>query len=70
MYLIGKVWLNVCSQADDGKPSAGDCRGGFSAEDIYIYMYMYMVPPLPMKTVDFFFFFWGGGAPLYLYLYQ
>ena len=49
MYPIGKVWLNVCSQADDGKSNAGDMQGRSQCReennekdmhlDIYIYIY-------------------------------
>ena len=51
MYPIGKVWLNVCSQADDGKSNAGDmqgrsqCREENNEKDMYlIFIYIYMVP--------------------------
>ena len=59
MYPIGKVWLNVCSQADDGKSNAGDmqgrsqCREENNEKDMYLDIYIYMVPPVPMKKVDF-----------------
>ena len=73
MYPIGKVWLNVCSQADDGKSNAGDmqgrgqCREENNEKDMYldIYIYIYMVPPVPMKKVDF----RGGGGVPYIYIY-
>ena len=45
MYPIGKVWLNVCSQADDGKSNAGDmqgrsqCREENNEKDMYLYIY-------------------------------
>ena len=42
MYPIGKVWLNVCSQADDGKSNAGDTQGRSQCrEEKYIYIYKY-----------------------------
>ena len=68
MYPIGKVWLNVCSQADDGKSNAGDmqgrsqCREENNEKDMYLYIYM--VPPVPMKKVDF-----RGGVTIYIYIY-
>ena len=71
MYPIGKVWLNVCSQADDGKSNAGDmqgrsqCREENNEKDMYLDIYIYMVPPVPMKKVDF----RGGGYHIYIYMY-
>ena len=68
MYPIGKVWLNVCSQADDGKSNAGDmqgrsqCREENNEKDMYLDIYIYMVPPVPMKKVDF----RGGGYHIYI----
>ena len=51
MYPIGKVWLNVCSQADDGKSNAGDmqgrsqCREENNEKDMYlIFIYIYGPP--------------------------
>ena len=80
MYPIGKVWLNVCSQADDGKSNAGGMQGRSQCREeiytVYIYtsnekdmyikknIYIYMVPPLPMKKVDF-----RGGGTIYIYIY-
>ena len=48
MYPIGKVWLNVCSQADDGKSNAGDMQGRSQCREekyIYIYTNNEKVPP-------------------------
>ena len=52
MYPIGKVWLNVCSQADDGKSNAGDmqgrsqCREENNEKDMYlIFIYIYIWSP-------------------------
>ena len=50
MYPIGKVWLNVCSQADDGKSNAGDmqgrsqCREEKNEKDMYLDIYIYGTP--------------------------
>ena len=50
MYPIGKVWLNVCSQADDGKSNAGDmqgrsqCREENNEKDMYLDIYIYGTP--------------------------
>ena len=67
MYPIGKVWLNVCSQADDGKSNAGDMQGRSQCrEEKYIYIlimkktciYIYGTPPPPKKST----FFMGKGG--------
>ena len=55
MYPIGKVWLNVCSQADDGKSNARDMQGRSQCreekymytnneKDMYLYIYIYGTP--------------------------
>ena len=56
MYPIGKVWVNVCSQADDGKSNAGDMQGRSQCReennekdmylDIFIYICIYIWYPL------------------------
>ena len=55
MYPIGKVWLKVCSQADDGKSNAGDmqgrsqCREENNEKDMYLDIYIYIYIWSPFK---------------------
>ena len=69
MYPIGKVWLNVCSQADDGKSNAGDmqgrsqCREENNEKDMYLDIYIYGTPCAHEKGR-----LSRGGVP-YTYIY-
>ena len=74
MYPIGKVWLNVCSQADDGKSNAGDMQGRSQCREENNEKTC-IVPPVPMKKVDFRYIYmvplqnWGGGG-YHIYIYN
>ena len=72
MYPIGKVWLNVCSQADDGKSNAGDmqgrsqCREENNEKDMYLDIYIYSTPCAHEKGR-----LSRGGVPyIYIYIYM